>query len=282
MREMANRRLSKEIRTIHHEVNGIYGHRRIKAELTAMGQACGRHRVARLMREAGLRVRSRKRWRLVSSSRHDLPIAPNHLDRQFVSDRANRHWVSDMTYVRTAQGWLYLAVVLDLYSRAVVGWAMHHRMQQALMHAALEMAVARRQPQAEVLLHSDRGSQYCAYDYQALLRRHRIVPSHSRPGNCWDNAAMESFFRSLKAERVYLTRYASYQRRKPTCSTTSAFTITVVATRRWAISARWSLSGAMRAVTLNYLSTSSGTDHRPTARRSSPSADGSGTACSRA
>ncbi|MFO7096531.1 IS3 family transposase [Pseudomonas aeruginosa] len=214
VREMANRRLSKEIRTIHHEVNGIYGHRRIKAELTAMGQACGRHRVARLMREAGLRVRSRKRWRLVSSSRHDLPIAPNHLDRQFVSDRANRHWVSDMTYVRTAQGWLYLAVVLDLYSRAVVGWAMHHRMQQALVHAALEMAVARRQPQAEVLLHSDRGSQYCAYDYQALLRRHRIVPSHSRPGNCWDNAAMESFFRSLKAERVYLTRYASYQEAK--------------------------------------------------------------------
>ena len=120
-REMANRRLSQEIRTIHHEVNGIYGHRRIKAELAAMGHACGRHRVARLMREAGLRVRSRKRWRLVSSSRHALPIAPNHLDRPFASDRANRHWVSDMTYVRTAQGWLYLAVVLDLYSRAVVG-----------------------------------------------------------------------------------------------------------------------------------------------------------------
>lgn len=213
-REMANRRLSKEIRTIHHEVNGIYGHRRIKAELTAMGYECGRHRVARLMREAGLSVRSRKRWRLASSGRHDLPIAPNHLDRQFTSDRVNRHWVSDMTYVRTAQGWLYLAVVLDLYSRAVVGWAMHHRMHQALVHAALEMAVARRQPQAEVLLHSDRGSQYCAYDYQALLRRHRIVPSHSRRGNCWDNAAMESFFRSLKAERVYLTRYASYQEAK--------------------------------------------------------------------
>lgn len=109
---------------------------------------------------------------------------------------------------------MYLAVVLDLYSRAVVGWAMHHRMPQALVHAALEMAVARRQPQTEVLLHSDSGSQYCAYDYQALLRRHRIVPSHSRRGNCWDNAAMESFFRSLKAERVYLTRYASYQEAK--------------------------------------------------------------------
>ncbi|UMZ10224.1 IS3 family transposase [Pseudomonas sp. MPFS] len=116
-REMANRRLSKEIRTIHHEMNGIYGHRRIKAELAAMGHACGRHRVARLMREAGLRVRSRKRWRLVSSSRHALPIAPNHLDRQFASDRANRHWVSDMTYVRTAQGWLYLAVVLTSHRR---------------------------------------------------------------------------------------------------------------------------------------------------------------------
>ena len=225
-----------------------------------MGHECGRHRVARLMREAGLRVRSRKRWRLVSSSRHALPIAPNHLDRQFVSDRANRHWVSDMTYVRTAQGWLYLAVVLDLYSRAVVGWAMHHRMQQALVHAALEMAVARRQPQAEVLLHSDRGSQYCAYDYQALLRRHRIVPSHSRPGNCWDNAAMESFFRSLKAERVYLTRYASYQEAKTDLFDYIRFTITAVATRRWAISVRWSLNGEIRAEALNYLSTSSGTD----------------------
>lgn len=213
-REMANRRLSKEIHTTHHEVSGIYGHHRIKAELAAMGHACGRHWVARLMREAGLRVRSRKRWRLVSNSRHALPIAPNHLDRQFASDRANRHWVSDMTYMRTAQGWLYLAVVLDLYSRAVVGWAMHHRMQQALVHAALEMAVARRQPKEEMLLHSDRGSQYCAYDYQALLRRHRIVPSHLRTGNCRDNAAMESSFRSLKAERVYLTRYARYQEAK--------------------------------------------------------------------
>lgn len=213
---MANRRLSKEIRTIHREVNGVYSHRRIKAELAAMAYVCGRHRVARLMREAGLRVRSRKRWRLVSSTRHALPVAPNHLDRQFASDRANRHWVwvSGMTYVRTAEGWLYLAVVLDLYSRAVVGWAMYHRMQQALVHAALEMAVARRQPQAEVLLHSDRGSQYCAHDYQALLQRHRIVPSHSSPGNCWDNAAMESLFRSLKAERMYLTRYASCQEAK--------------------------------------------------------------------
>ncbi|HBO1833567.1 TPA: transposase family protein [Pseudomonas aeruginosa] len=104
--------------------------------------------------------------------------------------------------------------MLDLYSRAVVGWAMHHRMHQALVHAALEMAVARRQPQAEVLLHSDLRNQYCAYDYQALLRRHRIVPSHSRPGKCWDNAAMESFFRLLKAVRVYLTRYASHQEAK--------------------------------------------------------------------
>lgn len=128
--EMANRRLSKVIRAIHHEVNGIDGHRRIKAELAAMGHACGRHRVARLMREAGLRDRSRKRWRLVSSSRHALTIAPNHLDRQFASNRANRHWVSDITYVRTAQGWLYLAVVLDLYSRS------RRRLGDAPPHAA--------------------------------------------------------------------------------------------------------------------------------------------------
>lgn len=134
-----------------------------------------------------------------------------------------------------------------------------YRMQQALVHTALEMAVARRQPKEEVLLHSDRGSQYCVYDYQALLRRHRIVPSHSRPGNCWDNAAMESFFRSLKAERVYLTRYASYHEAKTDLFDYIRFTITV--TRRRAISVRWSLSGVIRAVDLNYLSTSSGTDH---------------------
>lgn len=266
---MANRRLSKEIRTIHHEVNGIYGHRRIKAELAAMGHACGRHRVARLMREAGLRVHSRKRWRLVSSSRHALPIAPNHLDRQFVSDRANRRWVSDMTYVRTAQGWLYLTVVLDLYSRAVVGWAMHHRMQQALVHAALEMAVARRQPKEEMLLHSDRGSQYCAYDYQTLLRRHQIVPSHSRPGNCWDTAAMESFFRSLKAEqRVYLTRYASYHEEKTDLFDYFRFYNHRRRHSTLAISVRWSLGGEMRAVTLSYLSTSFGTDHGGTQKPS--------------
>lgn len=158
VREIVNRRLSKEILTIHHEVKGIYGHRRIKADFAAMGHACGLHRVARLMRETGLRVRSRKRWRLLSSSRHAQPISPNHPDRQFASDRANRHWVSEMRYVRTTQGWLYLVVVLDLYSY-VVGWAMHCRMQQALVHAALEMAVARRKQKEEGLLHSDRGSQ---------------------------------------------------------------------------------------------------------------------------
>lgn len=209
-REMANRCLLLDIRLVFAEVNGIYGHQRIHAELVAQGMACGRHRVARLMREGGWRVRSRKRWRPVPSSKHVRPVAPNRLERRFAAPGVNQRWVSDMTYIRTEQGWLYLAVVLDLHSRAVVGWAMHHRMQQELVQAALTMAVARRQPQGEVLLHSDRGSQYCAFDYQALLRRHGIVPSHSRAGNCRDNAAMESFFRSLKAERVYLTRYRSY------------------------------------------------------------------------
>ncbi|WP_156970839.1 IS3 family transposase [Andreprevotia chitinilytica] len=210
-REMANRTLLREIRLVHAEVNGIYGHRRIHAELVAQGFACGRHRIAQLMRQAGLRVRTRKRWRPVAASKHILPVAPNRLERQFDAPDVNQRWVSDMTYIRTDEGWLYLAVVLDLYSRAVVGWAMHHRMQQELVHAALTMAVARRKPAQTVLLHSDRGSQYCALDYQTLLRRHGIVPSHSRAGNCWDNAAMESFFRSLKAERVYLTRYRNYE-----------------------------------------------------------------------
>ncbi|WP_326838437.1 IS3 family transposase [Herminiimonas contaminans] len=210
MREMANRKLLREIRLVHAEVNGIYGHRRIHAELIAQGLLCGRHRVARLMQQGGIRVRSRKRWTPATGGKHVLPVAPNLLERQFGAAGINQRWVSDMTYIRTGEGWLYLAVVLDLYSRAVVGWAMHHRMHQELVHAALTMAVARRKPMGEVLLHSDRGSQYCAFEYQNLLKRYRIVPSHSRAGNCWDNAAMESFFRSLKAERVYLTRYGSY------------------------------------------------------------------------
>mgnify|MGYP002138722940 FL=1 len=210
-REMANRQLLREIRLVHAEVNGIYGHRRIHAELRAQGFACGRHRIAKLMRHNGIKVRTRKRWRPVSGGQHLLPVAPNLLQRQFAADNLNQRWVSDMTYIRTGEGWLYLAVVLGLYSRAVVGWAMHHRMQQELVHAALTMAVARRKPSGEVILHSDRGSQYCAFDYQALLKRHGIVPSHSRAGNCWDNAAMESFFRSLKSERVYLTHYRSYE-----------------------------------------------------------------------
>lgn len=211
VREMANRQLLREIRLVHAEVNGIYGHRRIHAELLAQGFACGRHRIAGLMRRNGIRVRTRKRWRPVSGGQHLLPVAPNLLQRQFAAGDVNQRWVSDMTYIRTGEGWLYLAVVLDLYSRAIVGWAMHHRMQQELVHAALTMAVARRQPAGEMILHSDRGSQYCAFDYQALLKRHGIVPSHSRAGNCWDNAAMESFFRSLKSERVYLTHYRSYE-----------------------------------------------------------------------
>ncbi|GGP22114.1 IS3 family transposase [Silvimonas iriomotensis] len=210
MREMANRQLLREIRLVHAEVNGIYGHRRIHAELMAQGLPCGRHRVARLMHESGIKVRSRKRWAPATGGKHLLPVAPNLLERQFDAPGINQRWVSDMTYIRTSEGWLYLAVVLDLYSRAVVGWAMHHRMHQELVHAALTMAVARRQPQGKVLLHSDRGSQYCAFDYQSLLKRHGIIPSHSRAGNCWDNAAMESFFRSLKAERVHLTRYGTY------------------------------------------------------------------------
>jgi len=158
-REMANRQLLREIRLVHAEVNGIDGHRRIHAELRAQGFACGRHRIAKLMRHNGIKVRTRKRWRPVSGGQHLLPVAPNLLQRQFAADNLNQRWVSDMTYIRTGEGWLYLAVVLDLYSRVVVGWAMHHRMQQELVHAALTMAVARRKPSGEVILHSDRGSQ---------------------------------------------------------------------------------------------------------------------------
>ncbi|MCG9077186.1 IS3 family transposase [Laribacter hongkongensis] len=210
-REMANRQLLREIRLVHAKVNGIYGHRRIHAELLAQGFANGRHRIAGLMQRNGIQVRTRKRWRPVSGGQQLLPVAPNLLQRQFAAGDVNQRWVSDMTYIRTGEGWLCLAVVLDLYSRAIVGWAMHHRMQQERGRAALTMTVTRRKPAREVILHSDRGSQYCAFAYQALLKRHGMVPSHSRAGNCRDNAAMESFFRSLKSERAYLTHYRSYE-----------------------------------------------------------------------
>ncbi len=203
--------LSQQIEIIHQGSRGLYGSPRVHAALKRAGIRCGRKRVARLMRRAGLRSHRQRRYRpLTTQSRHTLPVAPNRLQRQFKAALPNQKWVTDITYIPTHQGWLYLAVVLDLFSRLVVGWAMSDHPDEALVEGALRMALARRRPPPGLLSHSDRGSQYAAHRYIRLLRRQHIIPSMSRSANCYDNAVVESFFRTLKSECVALTRYATH------------------------------------------------------------------------
>ncbi|AQV96663.1 transposase [Cupriavidus necator] len=187
-----------------------YGSRRVMHALRAQGLRIGRYRVRTLMRETGLRARWKRKFVSTTDSRHTLPVAENVLDRQFDVAEPNRAWVSDITYIRTAQGWLYLAVVLDLYSRRVVGWSMAPTMPAGLVMSALTMALQQRRPEPGLVLHSDRGSQYASDEYQALLKQHHVVCSMSRKGNCWDNSVMERFFLNLKMERVWQRQYANH------------------------------------------------------------------------
>jgi transposase InsO family protein len=197
------------IRVIHRESRETYGSPRIWSALVKQGHRVGEHRVARLMRQNGIRAKTVTKWRATTSSSHGLPVAANTLDRQFRASQPNRVWAGDITYVWTREGWLYLAVLLDLYSRAVIGWAMGPRLTGALTEQALRMALTTRQPTAGLLHHSDRGSQYAARSYQQLLTMHGITASMSRKGNCWDNACVESFFGTLKRELVYQRQYAT-------------------------------------------------------------------------
>ena len=188
----------------------IYGSRRLSAVLCAQGLRTGRHRVRRLMREHGLRALWRRKFVRTTDSGHALPVSANVLARRFNPSGPNQAWVSDITYIRTRSGWLYLAVVLDLYARKVVGWAMAPTMHAELVCAALQLAIAQRQPTPGLIVHSDRGSQYASALHQALLARHSLVGSMSRKGNCWDNAVMERFFLSLKTQRVWQRDYANH------------------------------------------------------------------------
>jgi len=187
----------------------VYGVPRIQAELQAQGEQVGRGRIARLMRENGLRTRHRRRFKRPGSKRHSWPVAKNHLKRNFTTDAPDRVWAADMTYIETGEGWLYLAVVMDLYSRRVVGWSTSGRMTRRLTMEALRRALAQRGIVRGLIHHSDQGSQYASIDYQMMLQRNGIVCSMNRAGNCYDNAAMESFFSSLKREWVRGKRYAS-------------------------------------------------------------------------
>ena len=208
-RAKQNRTLLSIIRVLHRESRETYGSPGIWSALSKQGHAVGKQRVARLMRQAGLRAKTVKPWRATTQSNHRWPVAENTLNRQFAVAQPNRVWAGDITYVWTTEGGLYLAVILDLYSRAVIGRAMGQRLTGELAEHALLMALTIRQPQAGLRHHSDRGSQYATTRYQQLLTTHGITPSMSRTGNCWDNACVESFFGTLKREFVYHRRYVT-------------------------------------------------------------------------
>jgi putative transposase len=210
-RAQRDERVTAKVRAIHARTRGVYGSRRMVHELD---EPVGRNRVARLMREHGLLARAPRRYRVTTDSAHPLPIAKNLLDQDFEVDEPNVVWAGDITYIWTAQGWCYLAVLLDLFSRRVVGWAFADHMRRELPLKALERALNARRPGAGLIHHSDRGSQYASREYQSMLLAHQVACSMSRAGDCYDNAVAESFFASLKKEclsRLHLaTRTEAY------------------------------------------------------------------------
>lgn len=213
-RERANRGLRALIRLLHRKSRRTYGYRRIHAALVAQDITCGKNRVARLMQEDGLQARRRRLYKRTTQSRHNRPVAPNRLAQSFVASGPNKKWVTDITYIWTAEGWLYLSIVLDLYSRLVVGWAMEPYLNDTLTRKALKMALAHRQPLPGLLHHSDRGSQYASRSYQHLLSTHEALTSMSRTGNVYDNAPMESFFATLKKDLIHHRSYSTRRQAK--------------------------------------------------------------------
>jgi len=203
----ADLKLIIEVKALSRLSRHSYGSRRIAENLKTKGYKVGRYQARTLMHKAGVECKQRRRYRITTQSKHLLPIAENVLNRRFSVSMPNRVWVADITYLWTNEGWLYIAAVLDLYSRRIVGWAMANHMREELVNNALQMAFYRRRPGFGLIHHSDRGSQYASNQYQEKLKRMGIVVSMSRKGNCWDNAVMERFFGSLKSERTDKVRY---------------------------------------------------------------------------
>lgn len=208
-RAQENARLETEIKAAHQRTRETYGPERLQADLDDHGVKVGVHRIKRIRAKLGLRCKQKRKFKVTTDSRHTLPIAPNILDRQFAVAAPNRAWVTDITYVATDEGWLYLAGVKDLFNGALVGYALAERMTQDLVMQALFRAVTTQRPGKGLIHHSDRGSQYCAHDYQKLLRQFGMRSSMSRKGNCWDNAPMESCWGSLKTEFIHHRRFTS-------------------------------------------------------------------------
>lgn len=210
LRRKKERELVETIRAIFTECKGRYGSPRILDELRARGIRCGKSRIERIMRDLGLRARSKRCFRVTTDSKHSYPIAPNVLGQEFNAQAPNQVWLADITYIRTFEGWLYLAAVIDLFSRRIVGWAMSETITADLTMTALDMAIQCRRPSKGLIHHSDRGVHYACHAYQKVLQQADMVCSMSRKGNCWDNAPMESFFSTLKTEcvdgKTYLSR----------------------------------------------------------------------------
>ena len=202
-REMANQKLIEKIKIVYHQNHGVYGSPRIYRELKDQGVACSENRIARLMRLRELQAKQTKRFKTTTKRNKADPVAPNLVKQNFTADRLDQIWLADITYIATLEGWLYLAAILDLYTRRIVGWAMSDRMTSDLTLAALQMALLQRQPDAGLIHHSDQGSQYTAQVYQALLKAHGIRVSMNSAGSWYDNAPMESFFGTLKSELVH-------------------------------------------------------------------------------
>lgn len=203
-RAAENQLLRAKIALLHEQSRQTYGSPRIQKQLARQGSVHGRNRIARIMHELGVSGRQRRRYRvLTTQSNHDLPIAPNLLAQAAPPTQPNQIWVGDITYIDTAEGWLYLAAVMDLYSRRIVGWSMSEQIDTTLVLDAWNMAVTRRQPAGPLIFHSDRGIQYASHAFRQALARQNVTPSMSRKGNCYDNAAMESFWSTLKLELIY-------------------------------------------------------------------------------
>ncbi len=209
-----NKRISDEallvhIKAIHAQVKQEYGWPKMWKELVARGIRVGKERVRKLMQRHSIKARSKRKFVVTTDSKHDLPVAPNLLERNFTAERPNQVWTTDITYIATDEGWLYLVVMLDLYSRQVVGWSMKEHMQASLVVDALRMAYFRRRSEPGLIVHSDRGSQYCGHDFQNALEDYKMKSSMSRKGDCWDNAPTESLWGHLKVARLHGRRFAS-------------------------------------------------------------------------
>jgi putative transposase len=213
-REKENEELIEQLRILFQEGRGNYGTRRLKRKLQKSGYTVSRRRIGRLMKRAGLVCKTKRKFRVTTDSKHNLPTAPNLLARQFTVKQPNQTFVGDITYSATQEGWLYLAVVIDLYSRQVVGWSMDKRMQAKLVNDALLMAIWKGKPAKGLIWHTDRGSQYASDSHRKILKQHGVIQSMSRRGNCWDNAVAESFFHTLKTELVHHCNFKTREEAK--------------------------------------------------------------------